>query len=141
MSPMRRCLLALGLTFGTVSAAHAWEPGPREPPAYQTTVTRVLDVARGQWGPAVALAESPAPGCAALSPPARLNDYYGDAWVLFQRQENGTANAGEMLAIALAARAQNLQVRIFLMNWNGECVVSEIRTCSDPVACALPPAR
>ena len=140
MSPIHRCLLALGLTLGTASAAHAWEPVPREP-SYQTTVTRVLDVARGQWGPAVALAESPAAGCAALSPPGRLNDFYGDAWVLFQRQENGTANAGEMLAVALAARAQNLQVRIILVNWNGECVVAEIRTCSDPVACALPPAR
>ena len=49
-----------------------------------------------------------------------------------------------MLAIALAARAQNLQVLAIIQNAagavGGECVLAELRTCTDAAACALPPA-
>ena len=60
---------------------------------------------------------------------------YGDAWVVLSAN-----NPSAALAVALAAKAQNLQVRVAVWNQNTQCVVYDLRTCTDAAACALPPA-
>jgi len=129
--------VAMG-TFG-FEPAWAWEPVPRDP-GLMSTVTRVLDVGRSNDNNArVALAESPAATCAALGARQNRSVLYSDAWLgVFN---DGVARTpSEMLAVALAARAQNLPVRVTITNWNDDCLIGDLRTCVDAAACALPPA-
>lgn len=127
--------VAMG-TFG-IAPAWAWEPVPLDP-NLRTTVTRVLDVGRSwTYQARVALAEAPAAACAAIGAQRRGDGLYGDAWVAVFSEGVGNI-AGEMLAVALAARAQNLPVRVTVFNWNGQCLIQDLRTCVDAAACALP---
>jgi hypothetical protein len=134
MSKFRSALAASAFAVCGAGVAQAWEQVPLDP-GYQSTVTRVLDVARTPWGPAVALAESPAAACAVLRGTPGARPLYGDAWLVVDGN-----NPGEALAVALAAKAQNLQVRVTVWNVNGQCKITDLRTCTDAAACALPPA-
>ncbi len=128
--------VAMG-TFG-IAPAWAWEPVPQNR-RQSSTVTRVLDVGRFVEQVYVALAESPVAGCAAVEAPRVVEGVYGEAWVRVTDPDNGDTPSA-MLAIALAARAQNLPVRVTLRGSFGVCEIVELRTCVDAAACALPPA-
>lgn len=131
--------VAMGIFGFGPASAWAWEPVPRDP-GLRSTVTRVLDVGRSYDQNAhLALAESPAATCAALGGRQNISGLYGEAWVTVFR-DGAAGVASEMLAVALAARAQNLPVRVTLGNWNGVCQIMDLRTCVDAAACALPPA-
>jgi hypothetical protein len=134
MSKFRSALVASVIGVCGAGVAHAWEPVPLDA-ALQTTVTRVVDVAQTPWGPAVALAESPAAACGVLRATPGARPLYGDAWVVLSAN-----NPSAALAVALAAKAQNLQVRVAVWNQNTQCMVYDLRTCTDAAACALPPA-
>jgi hypothetical protein len=129
--------VAMG-TFG-IAPAWGWEPVPLDPNA-RTAVTRVLDVGRSwTYQARVALAEAPAAACAAIGARQNRSVLYSDAWLgVFN---DGVARTpSEMLAVALAARAQNLPVRVTITSWNDDCLIVDLRTCVDAAACALPPA-
>ncbi|MCK6575589.1 hypothetical protein L6V77_31430 [Myxococcota bacterium] len=131
--------VAMGIFGFGPASAWAWEPVPADP-GLRSTVTRVVDVGRSWNHPArVALAEAPAAACAAIAADQRGGGLYGEAWVSVY-SDGGTNAASETLAVALAARAQNLPVRVTIMNWNGLCMIQDLRTCVDAAVCALPPA-
>lgn len=136
MSLIHRSLLALGLTFGTASAAHAWEPVPGT--AYFMTVTRVTDVGAYSGAPNVALADAPGPVCVAQNARGLVALGYSDHWIGLG--PNGDAGQS-MLSVAMFARAQNLPVAVLMEARNGgQCAVLDIHTCADPTSCVPAPA-
>ena len=136
---LRRMLVAVGMVAAMSSPAWAWEVVDI---SYSTTVTRVLDVGSYNGRGSISLAEAPAAQCVAVAGrsalPAAL---YDESWIALPSPGPGGSSgiSSTMLSVAMFARAQNLQVRVTFVLFNGECQVTDIRTCAD-AACGLPAA-
>ncbi len=136
-------ILAAALTVGLLRAApaRAWEPDPLQGPGHYTGVVRVLDFGFGVGDfVLVALSDDPASLCAARQ--ASNADYLltvlGPAWVRFGNVTS--AIAAQWLSTLLWAKAQNIQVRVFLYaSARDTCAITSFRTCADAAACAYPP--
>ena len=128
------------VVFCAVGSAGAWEPVPRLA-GHQTTVTRIVEVGHWMQTGILALAESPAPACAAINGGRNLPAAsFSEAWVALLLYDNAGTDPG-MLAVALTARAQNLSVRVTLgLGPNNYCNVVGLQTCVDAAACVLPAA-
>lgn len=134
-------VFAFTLSLAAATPAWAWEPMP-DAAIWYTSVVRVLDTSLVTNGTKllVALSDPPAGVCAANGGRSGVdadgNAFfgYGENWLPVQ-----AVDAGKPLAFLMAAKAQNLTVRVVMVVERGRpCRITDMRTCTDATACAVP---
>lgn len=133
--------IAFTLSMAVSTPALAWEPMP-DAAIWYTSVVRVLDTSLVTNGTKLLVALSDPPAGVCIANQARWGmdtdgvqfPAYGENWIVVQ-----AVDVGKPLAFLMAAKAQNLTVRVVMVVERGQpCRITDMRTCTDATACAVP---